>query len=98
MPAVLLGQKAFVTKAWDLFNQLDHMCAGLPADVYIYESHAEGSFNGMVTWCARYVRLEPERHKAKPYRPKSTETDTFEGEVYWIIKELRADAAEHSSR
>ena len=27
-------------------------------------------------------------HKAKPYRPKSTESDTFEGEVYWIVEGL----------
>jgi hypothetical protein len=83
------GQAAFGTRAWELFNDLDQRRAGLPVDVYIYESHSEGSFEGKVTWHARYVRLEPDRHKAKPYRPKSTETDTFEGEVYWTVEWLR---------
>ena len=58
-------------------------------DVYIYESHSEDSFDGRATWRARYVHLEPERAKAKSYRPKSTESDTFEGEVYWIVEGLR---------
>jgi hypothetical protein len=63
------GQAAFGTRAWELFNELAQMRAGLPVDVYIYESHPEGSFEGKVTWHARYIHLEPDRHKAKPYRP-----------------------------
>jgi hypothetical protein len=44
----------------------------------------------------RYIRLEAERHKAKPYRPNSTEVDIFEGEVYWIVERLRGmQAREH---
>jgi len=73
------GQTAFGTRAWELFSELDQSRAGLPVDVYIYESHLEGSFEGKVTWHATYIRLEHETQKAKPYRPKSTETDTFEG-------------------
>jgi hypothetical protein len=80
---------AFGTKAWELFNVLDKRRAGLPVDVYIYESHPEGSFEGRVTWRARYIRLEPNRHKAKPYRPESTKSDTFEGEIFWIVEGLR---------
>ncbi|MCX6621571.1 MAG: hypothetical protein NTY38_10930 [Acidobacteria bacterium] len=83
------GQVAFGTKAWELFNKLDERRAGLPVDVYIYESRPEGSFEGKVTWHARYIRLEPDRGKAKPFRPKSTETDTFDGEVYWTVESLR---------
>jgi hypothetical protein len=82
-------QVAFATKEWELFNKLDGSRAGMPVDVYIYESHPEGSFEGKATWHARYVRLETDRHKAKAYRPESTETDTFEGEVYWIVELLR---------
>ncbi len=82
-------QTAFGTRGWELFNKLDHSRAGMPVDVYIYESHPEGSFTGKATWHARYVRIETDRHKAKPYRPKSTETDTFGGEVYWIVERLR---------
>lgn len=81
---------AFGTRDWELFNKLDQSRAGMPVDVYIYESHPEeGSFEGKVTWHARYVRLEADSHNAKPYRPKSTETDNFEGEVYWIVERLR---------
>jgi hypothetical protein len=82
-------RSAFGTKVWELFNELDLRRAGLAVDVYIYESHSEGSFDGRATWHARYVHLESERNKAKPYRPKSTETDAFEGEVYWIVEGLR---------
>lgn len=82
-------RSAFGTTAWELFNELDQRRGGLPVDVYIYESHSEGSFESSATWHARYVYLEPERHKAKAYRPKSTESDTFEGEVYWIVEGLR---------
>jgi hypothetical protein len=83
------GQVAFATRDWELFNKLDGSRAGMPVDVYIYESHPEGSFEGKATWHARYVRLETDRHKARAYRPKSTETDTVEGEVYWIVERLR---------
>jgi hypothetical protein len=83
------GQVAFATRDWELFNKLEQHRAGMLVDVYIYESHPEGSFQGKATWHARYVRLEPDRHKAKPYRPKSTESDTLEGEVYWIVEGLR---------
>jgi hypothetical protein len=83
------GQAAFGTKARELFNELDQKRAGLPVDVYIYQSHPEGSFEGKATWHARYVRLEPDRHESKPYRPKSTETDSVEGEVYWTVERLR---------
>src|SRR5207245_356058 len=83
------GQIAFATKDWELFNKLEQSRAGMPVDVYIYESHPEGSFKGKATWHATYVRLEPDRHNAKPYRPKSTESDTLEGEVYWIVARLR---------
>src|SRR5207249_12176657 len=50
------GQATFGTRAWELFNELDQRRAGLPVDVYIYESHQEGSFEGKVTWHARYIR------------------------------------------
>ncbi|MFN7994870.1 MAG: hypothetical protein U0Q18_14790 [Bryobacteraceae bacterium] len=80
---------AFGTKAWELFNELDQKRAGLPVDVYIYESHSEGSFESRATWHARYVHLETDRQNANPYRPKSTVSDTFEGEVYWIVEGLR---------
>jgi hypothetical protein len=85
----ITGQIAFATRDWELFNKLEQRRAGMPVDIYIYESHPEGSFHGKATWHARYVRLEPDRHKAKPYRPKSTESDTVGGEVYWIIEGLR---------
>jgi hypothetical protein len=60
----------------------------MPVHVYIYESR-DGQFDGRATWHAKYVGLEPDRHKAKPYRPKSTESDAFEGEVFWIVEQLR---------
>lgn len=82
-------RSAFGTRAWELFNKLDQRRAGLPVDVYIYESYSEDSFDGRATWRARYVHLEPDRDKARSYRPKSTESDTFEGEVYWIVEGLR---------
>jgi len=84
------GQIAFGTRDWKLFDTLDRRRAGMPVDVYIYESHQGGSFVGKATWRARYVGIETERHKAKPYRPKlAAETDTWEGEVYWIVERLR---------
>ena len=70
-------------------QKLEQNRAGILVNVYIYESHPEGSFNGKATWHANYVRLEPDEHKAKPYRPESTESDIIEGEVYWIVERLR---------
>ena len=72
----------------------------MPVDVYIYASHPEGSFEGKATWHARYIRLEPERHRAKPYRLMlAAETDAWEGEVYWIVERLRrTEASEHIFR
>jgi hypothetical protein len=82
-------QHAFGTKAWEVFNELDERRAAQPVDVYIYESHPDGSFTGRATWHARYLRLEFDTQKANPYRPSSTEADTFQGEVYWIVEKLR---------
>ena len=84
------GQIAFGTRDWSLFDKLDKSRAGMPVDAYIYASHPGGSFEGKATWHARYVRLEPERHKAKPYRPTlAAQTDNWEGEVYWMVERLR---------
>jgi hypothetical protein len=91
------GQISFGTKDWELFNKLEQKRAGMPVDVYIYASHPGGSFEGKATWRALYVRLEAERHKAMAYRPKlAAETDTWDGEVYWIVERLRrAEQNEH---
>ena len=93
------GQIAFGSRDWQLFDKLDQSRAEMPVDVYIYASHPEGSFEGKATWHARYIRLEPERHRAKPYRPMlAAETDAWEGEVYWIVERLRrTEASEHIS-
>ena len=88
--ATLDGQTAFGTRDWTLFDKMDQKRANMPVDVYIYESHPEGGFEGKATWHARYIRLEPDRYKAMPYRPKlAAETDKWEGEVYWIVERLR---------
>ena len=42
-------RSAFGTRAWELFNELNQRRAGLPVDVYIYESHSEDSFDGRTT-------------------------------------------------
>jgi hypothetical protein len=91
------GQISFGTRAWELFHKLDKSRAGMPVDVYIYASHAGGLFDGKASWHARYIRLEPEKHKAEPYRPSlAAQTDNWQGEVYWIVERLRRmEAAEH---
>ncbi len=93
------GQIAFGTRDWELFDKLDKSRMKMPVDVYIYASHAGGSFEGKATWHAKYVRLEPDRHEAKPYRPMlAAQTDVWEGEVYWIVERLRrTEASEHIS-
>ena len=93
------GQIAFGTRDWSFFDKLDKSRAGMPVDAYIYASHPGGSFEGKATWHARYVPLEPERHKAKPYRPTlAAQTDNWEGEVYWMVERLRRmETNEHIS-
>ena len=85
-------QHAFGSKAWEVFNELDKRRAGRPVDVYIYESHPDASFNGRATWHARYIRLETDRQKANPYRPRSTKTDDFSKRGLLDRRETSANA------
>jgi hypothetical protein len=83
------GRTAFGTLKWDLFTKLEMMRKGLNVDVYIYASHGDGYYDPAATWLATYVGLEPDKWKAAPFRPKSTATDNENGEVYWLVKDLR---------
>jgi hypothetical protein len=93
------GQMAFATMDWQLFNELEKTRSGLPVDAFIYASHPDGSLEGKATWRARYIRLEPEKHRAEPYRPTlALQGDNWKGEVYWIVERLRrTENSEHVS-
>jgi hypothetical protein len=49
------GKVAFGSMKWETFRDLDKLCAGMPVDVYIYESEGGGKINSSVTWRGRYI-------------------------------------------
>jgi hypothetical protein len=77
---------AFGSNKFEVFRKLDKESNGGSADVYIYASHADGSFDPKVSWIARY-RGSGEKCDPK-LRPESTISDSPFG-IYWIVDELR---------
>lgn len=82
------GSVAFGSNKFEVFQKLDKECDGKTVDVYIYASHADGSFDPDVSWLARYIRSV--EHCDPKLRPTSSINDTPFG-VYWIVDQLRCD-------
>lgn len=91
------GKVAFGSMKWETFRDLDKLCAGMPVDVYIYESEGGGKINSSITWRGRYIFHKESDMGAppaeiKPFRPDSTfkyETDN-QGHwaVFWVLDSL----------
>jgi hypothetical protein len=86
------GRVAFGSRAREVFLQLDELRAGLPVDVYIYASHADGQTEAAVSWHARYVGHVESKAGVHPhstqYRPVSTVSDTKDSEIFWEVEHL----------
>src|SRR6267143_4545033 len=91
------GKVAFGSRAWELFRELDALRKGMPVDVYIYASHAEGQRDFEVSWHARYIRHVDGEMGAHPdgmkYRPLSTgkypNDNSGHWAVFWEVEDLQ---------
>jgi hypothetical protein len=79
---------AFSTKMADVFAELELERKKLPVDVFLYASHPDGGFEPVVSWRAKYVGIT-DKEGAKPYRPDTTASDTYDGEIFWLVEDLR---------
>jgi hypothetical protein len=84
------GKVAFGSMKWETFRDLDTLRAGMPVDVYIYESEGVGKMNGSVTWRGRYVfhdesDMGTPRAAVKPFRPESTFNYEADNQGHWAI-------------
>src|ERR1017187_5648212 len=80
---------AFGSMKWELFRQLDDIRKGMPVDVYIYASHAEGYFDPEISWRGRYIRHVESDLGAHPegmrYRPESTAKYSDDNSGHWAV-------------
>jgi hypothetical protein len=92
-----MGHVAFGSRVFELFRQLDALRNGLPADVYIYPSHAGGPRVCEVSWQGVYLRSVESSDGAHPegmkYRPPSTAKYPADNlghwGVFWEVADLR---------
>ena len=90
---------AFATLDWKLFGtdlKTLRTKADLPIDVFIYASGPNGSYDPVVSYGATYVELIEDKHTVKElgYRPPSTESDTDDHCVFWVVENLHELPAE----
>ncbi len=78
---------AFSSKMSELFADLEVKRNNMLVDVFLYASHSDGGFDGVVSWRAKYVGIA-DKETAKPYRPDSTWSDTYDSEIFWLVKDI----------
>jgi hypothetical protein len=89
------GKVAFGSQKWELFRQLDALRKGMPVDVYIYASHANGQWDYDVSWHARYIQHVESKMGTHPdgmeYRPLSTAKYPSDSQwaVFWEVEDLK---------
>jgi hypothetical protein len=84
---------AFATTDWELFGKRLRELrtkAELPVHVFIYASGPDGSFDRTVSYTATYVELIEDKYTVRNlgYRPPSTESDTDDHCVFWVVENL----------
>jgi hypothetical protein len=91
------GRVAFGSRAWQIFRELDSLRHGLPVDVYLYASHADGTGLLEASWQARYIGHVESLGGAHPlgmkYRPPTTaqyaKDSSGKWAVFWEVEDLR---------
>jgi hypothetical protein len=58
-----------------LFAELEFERKDMPVDVFLYASHPDGGFEGVVSLRGKYVGIT-DKDGAKLYRPDTTASDT----------------------
>ncbi len=85
----LQGKAAFGSRAWEVFRELDAHRHGLPAEVYIYASHANPPSNLEASWHAIYIGHVDSQGGAHPegmkFRPPSTSTHPNDNQGWWAV-------------
>ncbi len=97
------GRVAFGSMKYEFFLKLDDLRKGMPIDVYIYASHADGHHDPEVTWRARYLRYVKSDLGAHPdemkFRPPSTAKypgdNSGHWAVFWEVEDLQELGLEH---
>lgn len=83
------GKVAFGSMKWETFRDLDKLRAGMPVDVYIYESDGVGKFDSNATWRGRYIGHIESEMGAHPagltFRPESTAKYTADNQGHWAV-------------
>lgn len=83
------GRAAFGTTKWELINKLEGLRKNMGVDVYIYASHGDGYHDPETQWRGTYVGYAKDKWEAAPYRPESAASDSVNGEIYWLVQDLR---------
>lgn len=83
------GKVAFGSRAWETFRELDVLRKGMPVDVYLYASHADGHHDFEVSWRGRYIRHVESIGGAHPdqmqFRPPSTASNPSDNSGHWAV-------------
>jgi len=83
------GRVAFGSRAWETFRELDIRRKGLPVDVFIYASHADGCLESEASWRGRYIGHVESIGGAHPdgmqYRPQSTSKYSNDNAGHWAV-------------
>lgn len=83
------GKVAFGSRAWKTFKDLDMLRGGMPVDVFIYASHADGHHDFEVSWRGRYIGQVESVGGAHPdkmrFRPESTASHPSDNSGYWAV-------------
>lgn len=83
------GKVAFGSRAWETFRELDLLRKGMPVDVLIYASHADGHHDFEVSWHGRYIGHVESVGGAHPegmrYRPLSTMSHPHDNSGHWAV-------------
>lgn len=83
------GKVAFGSRAWEVFQKLDHERAGSPVVAYLYASWDRTTNRLEATWRARYIGHVESRGGAHPdgmrFRPDSTSQSATDNLGHWAI-------------